>query len=523
MNKGLFNKALAVGVLVAVSFAAFLFAFTFFRRGGFSEKESYVVHAYLRDATGITWKSRVQIAGIVIGEVSQITLEGSRARLDLRIKKEIDLRKDACVAKRFPSALLPDALLDTAPGTPAAPSMKDLPEEQREITCVKEAVSIDALLDSLSKIASDVKVVSGELAQTVAGSQGSIKDIIQNLQRLSATLATTAEDGSVRIQAILENTQEFTGTLRDVAEKDQGRYHAIAKNVEEASSRLVALLESAQRIVGEGEPEVKQSITGVRQSLEKLNRSMDELQKVATNIGQGKGVAGKLLADERLGEKLGNTIEGVSDYYNRLTALKLEVNLRSEWLAQQNGSKTYAGIKILPRPDKFYWLEIVNDPRGVDTFSNSTIVTEANGTRSTTVTSTTLNEKKLRFSAQLGKRYGPVALRVGIIESSGGAGTDLYLLEDRLTVSASMFNFDRQTGVKYPNLKLWADYRFLRFLYATVGTDDLMNRWQSGRYPGGRNFSFGRDVFFGGGIVFTDDDLKTLIGAIGSSAGSVPR
>jgi phospholipid/cholesterol/gamma-HCH transport system substrate-binding protein len=523
MNKPLLNKAFAVGLLVAVSFAALLVAFTFFRRGGYSEKESYLVHVYFRDATGVSWKSRVQIAGIAIGEVAQISLEGSRARLDLRIKNEIDLRKDACVAKRFPSALLPDALLDTAPGTPQQPSMKSLPVEQREITCVKEAVSIDALMESLSKIATDVQVVSGELAQTVAGSQGSIKDIVQNLQRMSATIADTAEVGSARIQAILENTQDFTGTLREVAEKDQGRYHAIAKNVEEASTRLVALLEQAQRIVGEGEPEVKQSISGVRQSLDKLNRSMDEVQKVATNIGQGKGVAGKLLADERLGEKLGTTIEGVSDYYNRLTSLKIDVNLRSEWLTQQNGSKTYAGIKLIPRPDKFYWFELVNDPRGVDSFTNETLVTEQNGTRTTTVTSKTLNEKKLRFSFQLGKRYGPVALRVGIIESSGGAGADFHLLDDRLTISTSMYQFDRPSSVKYPNLKLWADYRFLRFLYATVGTDDLMNRWQTGRYPGGRNFAIGRDIFFGGGVVFTDDDLKTLLGAGGSSIAGAAR
>jgi phospholipid/cholesterol/gamma-HCH transport system substrate-binding protein len=523
MNRLLANKALAVGILVAFSATAFLLAFTFFRRGGYSEKESYAVHVYFRDATGISWKSRVQIAGISIGEVKAITLEGNRARLDLRIKNEVDLRKDACVAKRFPSALLPDALLDTAPGSPSAPAMRSLPEAQREITCVREAVTVDALLESLSKIASDVQVVSGELARTMGGPNGSLKNIVENLQRTSASIAVTAEEGSGRIRDILVNAQEFTGVIRDVAQQDQDRYHAIARNVEDASSRLVALLDQVQRIVGEGEPDVKQSVAGIRESLDKLNRSMDEVQKVAVNIGQGKGVAGKLLADERLGEKVGTTIEGVSDYVDRLAKLKVEVNLRSEWLTQQNGSKTYAGIKLLPRPDKFYQFEIVNDPRGVDTFTNETIVTQQGGTTNTTVTSKTLNEKKLRFSAQLGKRYGPATFRVGIIESSGGAGADFHLLEDRLTLSVSMFQFDRATGVKYPNLKLWADYRFMRFLFATLGTDDLMNRWQSGRYPGGRNFSFGRDIFFGGGIVFTDDDLKTLIGAGGSAIAGAAR
>ena len=516
MNRPLLSKAFAVGLLVAVAFAAFLVAFTFFRRGGYSDDESYRVHVYFKDATGLTWKSRVQIAGIAIGEVAKISLEGNRARLDLRIRNEIDLRKDACVAKRFPSALLPDALLDTVPGKDAV-SLKALPEEQREILCVKEAITVDALLESLGKIAQDVQVVSGELAQTVAGSQGSIKEIIQNLQRLSASMADTVDDGSEKLQAILENTQEFTGTLRDVAAQDRARYHAIARNVEDASGRLVALLAQVQGIVGEGEPDVKESVSSIRQSLDKLNRSMDQVEKVALQIGEGKGVAGKLLADERLGEKVGNAMEGVSDYVDRLMKLQVKVNLRSEWLLQENGSKTYAAVRLLPRPDKFYEFELVNDPRGVDSFTNERVTTEQNGTTSTTVTSRTLNENKLRFSFQLGKRYGPATFRVGIIESSGGAGADLHLLDDRLQISTSMYAFDRPTQIKYPNLKIWVNYTFFRYLYATAGTDDLLNRWQSDRFPGGKNFSFGRDVFVGGGLVFTDDDLKTLLGAGGGA------
>ena len=69
------NRALAVGVLAAVTGVAFLVALTFFRKGGYSERDSYLVYAYFSDATGLTWKSRVQIAGIQIGEVDEIALE----------------------------------------------------------------------------------------------------------------------------------------------------------------------------------------------------------------------------------------------------------------------------------------------------------------------------------------------------------------------------------------------------------------------------------------------------------------
>ncbi len=88
--KPAWNRAAAVGVLAAATGVAFLLALTFFRKGGYSEKDSYLVHAFFSDATGLTWKSRVQIAGIQIGEVSGIQLQGAKARLDIRIKKDIE-------------------------------------------------------------------------------------------------------------------------------------------------------------------------------------------------------------------------------------------------------------------------------------------------------------------------------------------------------------------------------------------------------------------------------------------------
>jgi phospholipid/cholesterol/gamma-HCH transport system substrate-binding protein len=527
MARPLANKAFAVGVLAAVCGAAFLIAFTFFRKGGYSERDSYLVHAYYDDATGLSWKSRVQIAGIQIGEIAEIKLEAGRARLNIRIRKDIDVRADACLTKRFPSTLLPDALLDLAPGSARSASLRELPEDQREIKCAMEAVTVAKLLSSLSRVSEDVEKITSELSSMVAGSEGSIKQIIGNLEKISANINETVESGSTKVSAILDNTQSFTGTLAGVASADRERYHAITRNIESASARLDQVLQSVQDLLGDegegggggaggaaGKGGVRASIADARQSLQRLNNTMEQLEKVANNIAQGKGVAGKLLADERLGEKLGNTLESASDYYDKLFKLQLKVNLRSEWQLNQTGSKTYAGFTLLPRPDKYYIFEIVSDPRGVQTQTVEQIATPT-GTVSTTKTVT---EQKVSFSLEFAKRFGPAAFRIGIIESSGGAGADLYLLKDSLKLSVSVFQFARpEPAPKFPRAKLWVDYTFLHYLYATVGTDDFLNTWRAGRFPGGPKFAIGNDVFFGGGIVFTDEDLKSLIGAAGSS------
>src|SRR3990170_5334161 len=105
MPKPIVNRAFSVGLLVAITGIAFMVAFTFFKKGGYSDRDSYQVYAFFDDVTGLTWKSRVQIAGIQVGEVDEVTLVGTKARLTLRVKKEIELRTDACLIKVFPSAL----------------------------------------------------------------------------------------------------------------------------------------------------------------------------------------------------------------------------------------------------------------------------------------------------------------------------------------------------------------------------------------------------------------------------------
>jgi phospholipid/cholesterol/gamma-HCH transport system substrate-binding protein len=524
LTKALANKALAVGVLVAAAGTIFLVAYTFFRKGGLSERDSYAVHASFDDVTGITWKSRVQIAGIPVGEVDKVTLVGGdKARLDLRISREVVLHTDACLTKRFPSALLPDALLEATSGSAAKPRLQDLPEEEREITCVREAASAAKLLDSLAKVAADIQVVTSDLAKTVGGPEGSMRDIIQNLAHVSRTIDEVVGQNAGKLGRTLSNAEAFTLTIREIAEKDRERYHVIAKNVAEASERLNQVLKSVQEIVGGQEPQLKESVQGVRQALDKLNRSLDQIEKTVDAVAEGKGVAGKLLADEQLGEKVGTAIDQYVDYADRLYKLQLEVRLRSEWLLNQAGAKTYAGIRIIPRPDKYYLLEIVSDPRGVNSVSTETVTTlnQTTGQQVTTVSTIARNEQKLTVSAEFAKRFGWATFRIGVIESSGGVGSDIHLFDDALQISVDVYQFTRASQDVFPRAKLWANWSFLDHFYLTAGTDDFLNKWRGGSYPGGPRFVIGRDVFFGAGLFFTDQDLKTLFGAVGGSAAAV--
>jgi phospholipid/cholesterol/gamma-HCH transport system substrate-binding protein len=514
-NTPTLNRALAVGLLVAIAGGVFLVAFTFFRKGGLAARDSYAITAVFDDVTGLSWKSRVQVAGIQVGEVTEIELSGERARVTIRVKKDIPLRANACLTKRFPSALLPDALLEASVGSAPAPLLRDLPEGERQITCVREAANVAKLMESLSKIAGDIQVVSADLAKTVGGTQGSVREIIENLSHVTRSVDRLLDENTGKVASILDNTEALTGELRAVAAQDASRYSSIAKNVDEASQRLNRILASVEDIVGPTQtPELKESVQGARQALLKLNKTLDDVQSVTSKVAAGQGVAGKLLVDEQLGEKVGMAAENLSDYVNRISAWQLYVNIRSEYLINYGGTRAYFGVTLMPKPDKYYILELMTDPRGYNTVITETATTINQSTGSSVTTSTTrsINEQRLALTAMFGKRWGDVVGRVGLIESSGGFGVDYLLFQDSLKLSLNIYGWTRPTVDTFPRTKLWFDWRFIPNVYLTGGMENLLNAY---------NYGSGRDFFIGAGVYFNDQDLRALlVGGSGAAAGA---
>jgi phospholipid/cholesterol/gamma-HCH transport system substrate-binding protein len=542
VKKAQVNKATMVGLLVAATLAAFVVSLSFFKKGGFTDSDSYLVYAYFSDATGLAWKSKVQIAGIQVGEVSAIDLEGTRARLSIRVKNEVEVRSDACLTKTYPSALLPDALLQLFPGTPDRKAMRESPVGEREITCVRESASIQQLMDSMANIATDVQKLTGDLATTVGGERGSMREIVENIAKLTRSVEDAVNANTGSLNAILRNAEAFTGDIREITHSEKERIKVIAGNVEDLTAQLKRVASSVERLLEGEEPgtgpagapgapgaagkpgaEVARAeARGIRKSIESMNDSVAKLNDLISKVQEGKSVAGKLLVDEKLGRQVGEAVSGATEYLDRMLKLQVEMNMRAEWLYNQSAAKSYFGVRLLPRPDKYYMLDIISDPRGVDSVKTESVTTQViGGPDVTDVKTTATHTDDLTFSLQLAKRFGPVAFRVGIIESSGGLGMDVHLLDDTLQLSMSAYQFTRPQVNVLPRAKVWANYRFAKYFYVTGGADDFLNAWNSGRYPGGPSFSVGNDVFFGAGLSFTDDDIKVLLGS--GVTGAIPK
>jgi phospholipid/cholesterol/gamma-HCH transport system substrate-binding protein len=90
-------------------------------------------------------------------------------------------------------------------------------------------------------------------------------------------------------------------------------------------------------------------------------------------------------------------------------------------------------------------------------------------------------------------------------------GADLHFLEDALTLKMDAFNFSAEE-LRYPRLRATLRAQAFDHLFVIAGMDDILNAQQ--RDTATNRLIAGRDWFFGGGIFFTDDDLKAILPSV---------
>jgi len=533
-----FWTPLRVGIVVALAVAAFGFGL-YLIGSDFGAQRTYNVYAVFDDATGLGVRSRVQIAGIPIGQVDRVELDQqtSKAKVWLRVRRQFVLHRNATITKRSES-ILGDFLLDVGPGSPDQPALQD----GDEIRIVIRQPSMNDVFQSLNKIAGDIGDITGNLRKVLGGTEGedNMRTLVSRLLRISEGIERIINQSGAKLDATLANFQSFSGDLAHLSETESGDIVAILQNTRDATREARDILKTIGQVVGSNQQgEFKDTVKSLKTNLAKLDASLTNVQEITDKINKGQGTVGHLVNDDKLARNLDKASTQLTNLLGTPDQLKIEINERSELMIGSPGggkidpnvpnvlslardtaynpwTKNYFGLRIIPRPDKWYGFDIVDDPRGytrrVRTVNNATCGATTCFPNYPTAIDTITTERVLKFSVYIAKRYGPISGRFGILENTGGAGIKLYLANDSLTLSADAWEFANPLKDR-PRLKLYADYRFLNHLLLTFGVDDVLNRPLVDPEQTTRIVS-GRDYFIGAGVFFNDDDIKMLLAAI---------
>jgi len=326
------------------------------------------------------------------------------------------------------------------------------------ITDVSRQGDLSSVTGQFSVIGEDVQAITTQMRKLMAGDDSSFAKTMESIEKITASLQKVTTKNEENINVIIANMKVISQNLN----------YVIANNMSNVSGSLYNV----------------NDITGT--------------------IQRGEGTIGRLVKDEETIEKLNDTLDGINEFVGGASRLKVDMNAHSEYLGGTGQYKNYVGVSLHPRPDKYFSFEVTSDPD--PSFSTSETITEvtSGGTTNTIeVTERSKNLGRFQFSAQLAKKFENLTLRGGLIESSGGVGLDYNY--GPVGVQFSAFDFKTEFGQK-PHLKAMGTAQVTRTFYLLGGLDDFINSNQD------------LDWFLGGGIQFTDDDIKSLLGVFSAAA-----
>lgn len=517
-----------VGVFVIVAIGIFIYMIFHLRVFRFHLKNYCNYEVCFDNVSGLSEKSDVKIAGVKVGWVDKVSLFSTdrRAKVRLMVQSHYQLHQDAYAMIRQ-EGLLGPRYVELIPGDPSQPIITAGSSLCRDGTC---GVSMDALLGQVKKLAENVTQVSASLNHALGGDGQADKlhTMVDNLVRASEKIVAISDSLD---RVVGRNEKDITQAIKDLS--------SFAHEVKETLPQLRADINKvAGRLDSEVLPAFKESAQKIAQVIDRdFNRVANKLEQAATSVETvvdqahcGKGLLCKLINDEDMCNDVKAAARGIKDNLAVLNNLGVVVDVRAESMLKpvdcypHCNNLGYFDMRFNTSPSWFYLLQMVRSEKGwpsrwyehADYFKqncaplnpNKPVIDDGDVMVAPNVEHKSIRRNDVRFDIQAGKVFNDLTVRIGTMERSFGFGLDYTLPIDipyfKWVTGIELYDFHGQNRWicdRCPHLK-WFNRMYLGNLYLTFGGDDLISSSQ-------------RKGFVGGGLRFSDDDLKHVASKFG--------
>jgi phospholipid/cholesterol/gamma-HCH transport system substrate-binding protein len=480
------STALKVGLFATLCLVVLAFLIMKVEDFSWSGAKGSAVEVGFTSVAGLDDKASVRVAGVRVGKVDGIRLVDGQARVRLLLEQELRITAGSR-ASLSNLGLLGEKYVDLILGPPDAallPPGAVLPGET--------PMSFDQAMAKINDVADSIQKLTGSLDG--GGQETSISRLISNLEATSADIRALVAANREQVTATIENFRTFSAEL--------------ARELPRLSDRLQSILDQVDGVVAENRDDLRGSLSNIREVTDRMQASIDNLNQITGKIAAGEGTIGKLVQSDQAHDSLVSTLDSIEGGVSKLSAtlgkaekLKLQLGAEGAYLSEPGETRSLFRLDADPQSGRFYRVEVVDDPRGkVRRKTQVETVTGPDGIPVTTTTVTTTTEDTTTLSAQFGFEFGQARLRAGLVESTGGAGLDYKLLDQRLLLSLDAFDFGREDDLQ-PHLRLTGRYSLGSNVYLMGGYDDLLEKERD-------------SLFLGAGVRWSDDDLKYLLSSV---------
>jgi phospholipid/cholesterol/gamma-HCH transport system substrate-binding protein len=434
----------------------------------------------LDDASGLSTRSKIYCAGVTVGQIQDIKLAGNEAVLKIAFLKDVEIRNDARISRRA-SSILGTSALSLDPGTEFAPVIP----AGSKITSEKNTGDINAVIGTAQDVGGQVSDILTEFQEN---QQVLLTSSLEAFNSIAQKLDARSEAELDRISRILESTARITERTEEILNNRPGDIAESVVDIHDAVDNIRAITEEIRS--GEGnmgksiyDDKLYSSVLATAEKAEDAMLNFSTTMETITKLANNADVV------------IGNANEVVE----RAVGLGIQVDtqVRYDFFAAQ--ARAGASLMLVPRSnDRWYRIGVSSAPDGI---YGRTVreITDSSGNVSH-------EEERLSFSidAEIARRFGPLTVRGGLLESTAGFGIDFQPVRWG-SLSAELFDFTadmpnlRGTVTLYPffdpdSNKPW------NWIYIRGGVSNALNPK--------------RDFFIGIGLRFTDREVKGLVGLL---------
>ncbi|MDR1903842.1 MAG: MlaD family protein [Treponema sp.] len=437
----------------------------------------------LDDASGLSTRSKIYCAGVTVGQIQGIKLIGNEAVLKVAFLKNVEIHSDARISRRA-SSILGTSALSLDPGTEFSPVIP----AGSKIGAVKNTGDINAVMNTAQEVGGQVSEILTEFQENQLSLLASSLEAFNSIAQKVDSRSEVELD---RISRILESTARITERTEQILNSRRGDLTESVVDIHDAIDNIKAITDEIRS--GEGnvgktiyDDKLYSSVLATTEKAEDAMLNFSTTMETITKLANNADVV------------IGNANEIVERAVG--IGIQVDTQVRYDFFAAQ--ARAGASLMLVPRSnDGWYRIGVSSAPNGI----YSRTVREVTDSSGSVISH---EDERLSFSidAEIARRFGPVTIRGGLLESTAGFGIDFQPIR-WASLSAELFDFTaempnlRGTITIYPffdpdSNKPW------NWLYVRGGINDALNPK--------------RDFFIGIGLRFTDREVKGLVGLLPS-------
>jgi phospholipid/cholesterol/gamma-HCH transport system substrate-binding protein len=414
-------------------------------------KGGYRVYATAQNAFGLEINSVVRVQGVAVGYLEEMKIQKNHVLLTLFIYKEHKIADDSTIIIAQESLLGGNSINIIYGGS------ERMLADGEWIKSVKKYASIEEAVDQINDFATRLNSIFDD------ETGGDLKQAIKDLKNMGRELAAAGEEFRIAGKTINERLPKIMAQIDD-----------LSAEFRQTGADINAKL-----------PEI----------LDKFSSIEDDIKNLLRTDGNGT-LDDTLNSVQSFFDKGSDTLVTLDNLLGKVEKAELRIDMGYNRLTSDSFGESYVSVAYLPNPTKYYMI-------GVD-YAPKIDMLDAGG--KAILPGLHDDEQAYFVSAQLGKRYGDLLLRAGLLRGTGGAGADYFMLNDRLKLTLEAYDFNAINDIRGDKAHLRAALRFQPWKFITLmsGYDNFLN-------------SDADNFFVGAGVHFVDDDLKYLLLSSGAA------